>query len=517
VFLSLANKTTLKPKVAFYLKLPIVTDSLDITNTKCNPYNNIYHIMNVAEKHGHRTYFYKKANTLNYYSTSQNEVYVFVTDYINDIYKPIDLDKARISIRSKRNIVIGLNKKNWYLVAEEADLGNEKNCLAIIDLNADRISYKKSRLNKNIIYLSYYYPIYDVIIPILIVTKYGVIIELYNILNEQVHSVNLIGLESLIEIVDITIKREGKNVDITGEDMEAIQYVEVQEPRYRICTGQSDIMCIDSFYIFLSLEVKPSKTYKIDYKEQSYLFVFKNLQINVGADGHKVYCSIDWGKAYFEIVKAHYGEIEGKLVEDLWDSTILAISYDRHRDIVSPYTARHEYHHEIPKDTGRIYLSTYMYGNDCYKIINNEHGVNIVAQDEELVPGLAKTSAIYRHKNYLFVLRTDLLGQIDLIIIDTRRKLISITEEDIKISFTGDGGKTLHKNMLNFLLWFVYYLKKHNSFIFISNNYQYLLLVEADEIEKVFKDISMVKCREKPSADGLVKVYNIADCSTFYS
>jgi len=51
--------------------------------------------MNVAEKHGHRTYFYKKANTLNYYSTSQNEVYVFVTDYINDIYKPIDLDKAR--------------------------------------------------------------------------------------------------------------------------------------------------------------------------------------------------------------------------------------------------------------------------------------------------------------------------------------------------------------------------------------------------------------------------------------
>ena len=471
--------------------------------------------MNVAEKHGHRTYFYKKANTVNYHSTTQNEISVFVTDYINDIYNHINLDKTRISIKSERNIVIKLDNKNRYLVADAADLGNERDCLVIMSLNDGRILYKKSRSDKNIIYLSYYYPIHDIIIPILIVTKRGISIELYNILNEQVHIINVIGLESLIEIADSTIKREGKNLHMTGEDIEEIQYAKVQEPRYRIGKVHDNTICVKSVYLLLSLELRLSKMYISDYKEQAYLYIFENFELNVAMDSNKVYCKLDLSKAYFEVVKAHYSEIAGRLVRELIDSTILTFFYDKHRDILFPYITRYEYPYEIPKDIGRIYLSAYMYNNDCYKIINNEHGVNIVTQDEELVPGLGKTSAIYRHENYLFVLRTNLLFQIDLIIIDTRRNLISIiesiVEEAIRISFMRDGSKTLNKNMLNCLLWFVYYLKKHNIFIFISNDHQYLLLVKADEIEKVFKDISMLKCGENLSADGLVEVYNILE------
>ncbi len=514
VFFSLDIKTILKTKVASYLKAPVVTNSLDIANTKCNPYNNIYHMMNVAEKHGYRTYFYKKANTLNYYSASKNEISVFVTDYINNIYKPVNLDKTRIIVKSERNIVIGLNNKNWYLVAEEVGLENEKNCLAIISLNDGRILYRKSRLDKNIIYLSYYYPIHDIIVPILMVTKHGISIELYNILNEQVYNINLINLKALRELADIAIKREYKNIDMTSEDIEAIQYAKVQEPRYRICTDQNKIMCINSVYVSLSLELKLSKSYTVDYKEQNYLYVFENLQINVYADNNKIYCNIDLSKAYFAMHKAHYSEIEERIVRDLWDSTILVFFYDKHIDLVSPYMNKYEYHYEIPKDKEHIYLSTYMYGNKCYKIINNERGINIATQDDELVSGLEKISAIYRHRNYLFVLRNDLIGHIDLIVIDTRRKLIRVIEEDIKISFTGEGGKTLHKNMLNFLLWFVYYLKKHNSFIFISNNHQYLLIVKADKAEKLFKDISILECGENSLADGLVKVYNMLELIT---
>ncbi len=468
-------------------------------------------MMNVAEKHGYRTYFYKKANTLNYYSASQNELSVFMIDYVNDIYNPINLDSTRISIKGERNIVIGLDNKNWYLVADEADLKEEKNCLVIMSLNDDRILYKKSRSDKNIIYLSYYYPIHDIIIPILIVTKHGISIELYNILNEQVHSINLIGLETLIKLADIAIEKEGKNMNISGEDIEAIQYAKVETPRYKVRTNQNNIIGIKSVYISLSLEVKISKTHIIDYKEQPYLYIFEYLQITVDTDSNKIYCELDLSKAYFMVDKAHYSETNGRLVKDPWNSTILTFFYKNHRDIVFPFVSRYKYPYEIPNDTAHIYLSTYMYGNGCYKIIHNEHGVNIVAQDEELLPSLEKTSAIYRHGNYLFVLRTDLLCQIDLIIIDTRRNLISITEEDIKIRFTGDGGKTLDKNMLNCLLWFVYYLKKHNRFIFISNDHQYLLLVEADEIEKLFKDISMLECGENPSTNGLVKVYNILE------
>ena len=510
MFLNFTNKTVLNPQVAPYLKAPIVTDSLDIPNTKCNPYNNIYYMMNIAEKHGNRTYFYRKANALNYHSTSQNEIAVFVTDYINDIYNPINLNKTKISIKSERNIVIGVDNKNWYLIAEEADLENEKNFL-IISLNDGKILYKKNRSDKDIIYFAYYYPIYDVIIPILIVTKYGISVEMYNILSEQVYNIKLIDLESLRNIADTTIKREGKNVDTKGEDIEAIQYAKVEEPRYRICMNESNLMCFNSIYVLLSLELKIPKTYTIDYKEKTYLYIFEHLQIIIGIDSNKLYCKFDLSRAHFRIAKAHYDKIQGRPVEDQWDSTILAFFYDKSRDIMLPYAVRHEYPYEIPKDTGRIYLSIYMYGNDCYKIINNEHGVNIVTQNEELIPSLRKISAIYHHKNYLFVLRTDLLGQIDLIIIETKHKLISITEEDIKISFTGDGGKTLHKNMLNFILWFFYYLKKHNSFIFISNDHQYLLLVKADEIEKVLRDISRIECGENSSADGLVKVYNILE------
>jgi len=60
VFLGLAKKIKLKPKVAPYLKVPIVFDVLDIPNTKCNPYNNIYHMMNVAEKMVTELTFIKK-------------------------------------------------------------------------------------------------------------------------------------------------------------------------------------------------------------------------------------------------------------------------------------------------------------------------------------------------------------------------------------------------------------------------------------------------------------------------
>jgi hypothetical protein len=338
---------------------------------------------------------------------------------------------------------------------------------------------------------------------------------MYNILSEQVHGINLIGLESLIEIADITIKREGKNLHMTGEDIEEIQYAKVQEPRYRIGKVHNNTICFKSVYLLLSLELKVSKMYMSDYVEQAYFYIFENFELNVAIDSNKVYCKLDLSKAYFEVVKAHYSEIAGRLVRELIDSTILTFFYDKHRDILFPYMTRYEYPYEIPKDAGQIYLSTYMYYNDCYKIINNEHGVNIVTQDAELVPSLGKTSAIYRHENYLFVLRTNLLFQIDLIIIDIRRNLISIiesiVEEAIGISFMRDGSKTLNKNMLNCLLWFVYYLKKHNIFIFISNNHQYLLLVKADEIEKLFKDISMLKCGENPSEEGLVEFYNILE------
>jgi hypothetical protein len=511
VFFNLNNKVVLKPKVVYYLKAPIVTDSLDIANTKCTPYNKIYHTMNVAEKHGYRTYFYKKANTLNYYSTSKNEMLVLVTDYLNNIYKTVNLDKTGIIVKSERNIVIGLNSKNWYLVAEEADLGNEKNCLVITSLNDGRILYRKSRSDKNMIYLNYYYPIHDVIVPILMVTKHGISIELYNILNEQVYSTNLIDLKALRELADIAIKIEGKNVDMTGEDVEAIQHAKVQEPRYRVCTEQNKLMCLNNVYVSLSLELKLSKSYIVDYKEQNYLYTFENLQINVYTDSNKVYCKLDLSKAYFEIHKAHYSETAERIVKDTWDSTILAFFYDKNRDLMLPYMNKYEYPYEIHKDKGCIYLSTYIYGNKCYKIINNERGVNIAIRDNELVSGIEKTSTIYKQKDYLFVLRNDLIGHIDLIIIDTIRKLICVIEEDIKISFTGEGGKTLEMNMLNCLLWFVYYYKKYNSFIFISNNYRYLLLVRADEIEKAFNDVSVHECGENLALDGIVRIYDILD------
>jgi len=361
------------------------------------------------------------------------------------------------------------------------------------------------------IYLTYYYPIHDVIVPILMITKHGIFIELYNILNEQVYSINLIDLKALREIADITIKKENKNVNMTGEDIEAIQYAKVQEPRYRFCTDQNKLMCVNGVYVLLSLELKLSKSYIVDYKEQNYIYTFENLPINVYADSNKLYCNLNLSKAYFEIHRAHYSEIEERIVKDLWDSTILAFFYDKHRDLVLPYMNKYEYPYEIPKNKECIYLSTYMYDNKCYKIINNERGINIATQDSELVSGLEKTSAIYRHKNYLFILRNDLIGHIDLIIIDTRRKLIGVIEEDIEISFTGKGGKTLEMNMLNCLLWFVCYYKKHNSLIFISNNYRYLLLVRADEIEKAFKDASMDECGENLTLDGIVKIYDALD------
>jgi hypothetical protein len=247
-------------------------------------------------------------------------------------------------------------------------------------LNDKRIIYRKSRLDENIIYLSYYYPIHDVIVPILMITKHEISIELYNILNEQVYIINLIDLKALRDLADITIKVEGKNLDMTSEDIKVIQHAKVREPRYRVCTAQNKLMCINSVHVSLSLELRLSKSYTVDYKEQDYLYTFENLQINVHADSNKIYCGLDLSKTYFEIHKAHHRV----------NSTILAVFYDKHKDLVLPYMNKYEYSYEISKDKSCIYLSTYMYGNKCYKITNNKRGVNIVTQDNELVSVLRK-------------------------------------------------------------------------------------------------------------------------------
>jgi hypothetical protein len=65
--------------------------------------------------------------------------------------------------------------------------------------------------------------------------------------------------------------------------------------------------------------------------------------------------------------------------------------------------------------------------------------------------------------------------------------------------------------MLNCLLWFVCYYKKYNSFIFISNDYKYLLLVRADEIEKAFKNVSIDECGKNLALDGIVEIYDVLD------
>jgi len=498
-------------KVAPYLKAPIVIDSLDVPNTECIPYNNTYHMMNIVKKQDYKTYFYKKIDTINYYRTSQNEIGIFVADYIKDIYKPINLDKTKIIVKSDYNIVIGVNNENWYLVTEQSDLEEQENCLVIINLKDSKILYAKSRLDKNILYLSYYYPIYDVIIPILVVTKQEVLIDLYNILSGQVYSVSLINLESLRELADAAIKRVGRNVSMNGKDIEAIQYARVYEARYRTCTERGDALHVESAYISFDLEVKLSRSYIVDYREQMYLYIFENLKINISTDEGKIYCNMDLGEARFSIDRAHYDEISKRIVKNLSGSTILIDFYNEHRDVVILYETRYEYPYEIPKNAAYTYLSIYMYGNNCYKIINNRHGINIVAKNQEFVTNTEKTNALYRYENYLFILRTDLICQTNLVIIDIKRKLISIVEENIKISSTVGNLDILIKNRLNCILWSIYYSKKHNSFIFISNNYQYLLLVKADEIEKVLNDISMHECESILSVGKIVKVYDIVD------
>ncbi len=526
MFFKPRNNTGLQIKIASYAKIPYVAKVLNVFMNRYNSYNNVFGTIHYVKRADYATYFYPKSNNIEYYNKSDNDSIIPIYNFERGIYQIFKSKADKYSINGENSLLIKTETGKYYVVDKDKDL-------VVLNESDGKILYEATVSDK--LYCNYFYPIANVVVPVLQVTKNGISVFLCNLINGEVHTTSW-GLEHMNKLITIIIAAQKAyyriesevafkqyikklvnrilNADKKDNSIKKIaermvnvnkEYDSIIEEAKREAEGRNfeqirNFVIKDVYYMYDTNEYGLSylKGIKIAVSVVGFSILFLYIKIEL-KDGH-IICCLDTKNGRWEKSGTYHIGFNGFL-ED------------------------YDFFAEKYKFDGKImnnYLSNLMFDSYCYYVRRDSCGLAYMKKGEYYADS-CEASAIYLYKNYWIIMnnwgkqRWEKLSTIlptkqdwlrlrrKLAIIDTKRDLMSIWIIPDK---TNKEQCCIYSH-----IFFHYYITRSGKLIFISPDLDCISVIDGAKIEQVFNTKKQSECEKEEYGDitEIVQCFNTSD------
>ncbi len=498
VLLKLGQDSKIEIKIAPCLKFPYVckgSDSFSRDNT-IGSYSDFYGTILFKEascdRLSYRTYFRTQKNVILYHNhifgnttwysrrnrDSKYKLFWFMIDLKRDIYRPIEIPKLDY-VTSKNGSLLVKIKDKFYVLSKELHPKESLNDIAspiyvaVIDASSGEALFLEDR--KHNLHLDLYYPIANKVVPVLQFNKKGLLVHLVDILDKKVNTISW-NIDEIRQIIIDIINKDSEfkyvRKKILQDTFEHLHSAGVSQVNYTYdAVGERINNHVKSIIIYFEILIK-GKRYEYRLKTCGIVIVFEQESIK---------CYLDLQHARFELndekmalYKQHYRETNILLQEIPTKS-------------------------EVPE----IFLPNVLYSNKCYDILyNTMDGVAITMKKRDIAWKRKSNSiyddyrftksAVYRHKNYLFIIKfANDKDPSHLVVVDLR--------SDTLYSFIskGDFRILLDRDPEHRLDYISCYFKLNNKIIFLSRDLRHMFAIKLNELDKKLRTIKQNECKEE--------------------
>jgi len=484
-------------KVSPYLKFPYACKGTNtfIADTAVGSYSEFYGAILFKEAAydgiNYRTYIKTKNDVISYYNHfwskkvyysrhehNKNKLFWFMIDVARDIYQPIEISRLNYLTVKDKSLLVRLKDKFYVLSKElypEESLNNidVPIYVAIIDADSGEALFLENR--KRNLYLDLYYPIANKIVPILQFNKKGLFVHLVDISDNKISTV-VWTIEQvkmiIIDIINRDIYFKYVRKKVSQDTFEQVSTAKVSHVNYIYDSiGESINNYVKSLTIYFELLIKGKR----------YEYKLETCGLVIVLDHESIRCYLDLQDARFEL-----NSEKMSLFRNHYQETMILL-----QEIpISP---------KIPE----IYLSNILYSNKCYDILYSiTDGITITKKKRDIIWSRRSnsiyddsnftSSAIYRHKNYLFIFK--LHNDKDpscLVIIDlkTERLYPFVSRGVFKTLLERDSDRSLE--------YVFHYFKPNNKIIFLAKDLRYIFTVKIKELDDKLIMIKQDDCKEK--------------------
>lgn len=501
MLLKLGRNSKIEIKVSPCLKFPYVCkSSFPFSETyTLGHYGDTYGTMlfkeascdRVRHRIRHRMCFRTKNSVILYYNNvfgykafhakreyDKYNLFWFIIDVTRNIYQPVEIPRLNYLTGKDKSLLVRLEDKFYVLSKElypKEPLYNTDVPIyvAIIDAGSGKTLFLEDK--KRNLYLDLYYPIANKIVPILQFNEKGLFVHLIDILDNKINtvawSVEQIKM-TIIDLINRDIYFKYVRKKVAQDSIEKVSTAKVSHVNYIYDEiGESTNKYVKSLNVHFELLIK-GKMY--EYKLQTCGLV-------IVLEHESIQCYLDLQHARFELDNEKMSLFRNHYQENM---TLLQ---------------------EIPTlpQIPEIYLSNVLYSNKCYDILYSIiDGITITRKKRHIIWGLRgnsiydntnfTSSAIYRHKNYLFIFK--LPNDKDpscLVIIDLKTETL--------YSFVSKGVfKTILNRELSCSLEYgFHYFKLNNKIVFLSRDLGYVFAINIKELEDKLIMIKQDGCKEQ--------------------
>ncbi len=498
VFFNWPKNNVLNTKIAQHIKLPYVTDNVDIFNTKTMGrektdfyyYKRTYNTMYCIKSLDSVTYFRPTNNLVTYERKTGGEVPVFVPDFLNTSYNLVQFNKLNIINKSENNLLVKNAKDKLYFVSLDIQWHDDKRYIAVINIKSGK---QLLMINKNSEELSDLLPILNRhVIPIFQAKKQNIYIYLVDLASDKVGFIswNMMNIRQLINDILRLGGISGENKKDIMEDK--ISYFSIDKFIYYI-KEEYDVRYVDSTNASKKLYVRSIELhFGLLIWGEKYFYNLYNTSIKIEVDRDKIVCYWDVGRFTLDIYKMAYDDQALTRARELYLKVEANESSESNRMLQRSYN--------LQDQAGYKYISTDLYENDCFHIKQNNEG--IIFKEKSPYSSYEKyySSSLYRYGKYLVIIQRRNHG---LTFINTQENLLYRFITHIKQHLCSQYRFTYH----------YYPLYEKNRLFFLSKDLQCLMIVDMSKVENFIGIYNSKNCDKLDHLTLMEKYENIEKVS----
>ena len=466
MFFKSSSNIGLQVKIASYAKIPYASNKPYFSKSNYGPHKNLYNTVHYIEQGYYVTYFYSRKNTLNYYRKSNNDSIVLMQDSQYETYQVFKLKLDTYDINAENTLLIKTENGKYYVVIKETEDGKyyidaaaKAKHIVVFNLSNSKSLYTLDA--SNTLYCNYFYPIANVIIPVIQVTKDSVSITLCNISNEEVYTI-LWSLEDInelvVNIINMAIENNKIRYKRDNYKFNEILYFKLDNISYMYDTHDHKILYLKGVKISININT-----------------LYFNIRVEL--NDKNIVCCLDMQNAYIKV------DDETKLFyKEFFQNLDFFIK---------------EYHFDGKVRNNN--LSCFLYDTDCYYVRKDSCGLTYLKKGE-YYGDICKTSAVYTYKNYWIIINHwQSYRSRKLAIIDTKRNLMSVWA-------TRETAYCIQSYIV-----FYFYPTRSNNLIFLSTDLDCIFIIDERKIEQIFDIKEQSECKKERYRDlsEIVECYNV--------
>jgi hypothetical protein len=480
-------------KIAQHIKIPYVSDFLDIMRTKYQAYGNIYNILYQASNSEMSTYFFIKNNQVYYYRVADNKIPIFKLDILKKEHRILDTSHLIHRFKDINSTIVMLESGKRYIITNNVDWNGLQECAAIIEAQSGYNLYIETRQSN--LYLRAFLLVCNSIVPVLQVTEYHINIHMVDLITERLYTISW-SLSDLKNIISAIVSESRRYLDKTKEwilnnDLKHIDRFSDKNINYIYESSKRGISYLKALEI----------SFELSLSGMDVTYVFSNVHIIIKFDGNKILCY--WNSELGSESADLSVNIQDPFIDVYDRKSILKLQYQEiSRKIIQISTKEYPYKVEIHNN----HLSNVLYSNMCGQLSSNSRGLGIITKTRRIMHYY--NEAVLHHYNEYVIILANLFLDINrkmkrLIIIDTKSGLMNMWDiSEYEWACSSES-----------IMYECYYFDKYKQLIFISPSHESICMfcIDINELLNTFKSKQKAGCKVKKYKyiRDLVRSYNI--------